>query len=343
MTAAAVNGVFDVVKDPPFDCPGSTCSYPSFTTLALCSECADITETIVKTLLIDSFEQVYSFTTPHNLTIQASAVSDAHSGFSHTLANSTTRDVNWGFIGLEMPQWAGIIRFPDDQGDGSRSTRENWTDTMQAYECLTSFCGRRYSGWNTTNGTLSHGDEHIIALNNSDVADDMPWYRLLAPLDPTESLGTGLINNSFRINYLDGENIAFILKSVIMQTGETALYSSPDIIATMDNIARGMSYRMMDGLNSTTIHGEVYTSLAYVTVRWPWITPLVVIVLASAFCLSAVIHLTHKTKQLAWKSSLTPLLLPDVSYMLTSSGEMTIDDKLQMSSRRMTIAKHLVR
>ncbi|KAI1192851.1 hypothetical protein F5X97DRAFT_63912 [Nemania serpens] len=51
MMAAAVNGVLDIVKDPPFDCPGSPCKYPSFATSGLCSECADIPETIGTTLL----------------------------------------------------------------------------------------------------------------------------------------------------------------------------------------------------------------------------------------------------------------------------------------------------
>ncbi|KAI0453824.1 hypothetical protein F5B21DRAFT_515102 [Xylaria acuta] len=352
MTAAAVNGVYDVVKDPPFDCPGSTCSYPTFTTFGVCSECADITKTIIKQRLNATY-QLYSFTTPGNLTMQASALLDTHSGFKHTLTNATTRTLNSAFSGLGMPLQAGIIRFPDEQDDGNRSTLENWMDTMQAYECTISFCGRQYLGWNTTNGTLSRGEEHTIKLNNSDVpAADAPWYRLLAPLDPTDSLGAGVANNSFRINYLDGENIDSILSSMFtisnqlpanQQIGAAALYSSPDIIATMDNVAKGISYRMMSGPNSTTIHGEVYTTQAYMKVVWPWITPLVAAVVASAFCLIVVILITHQMKQVVWKSSLTPLLLPDVSHMLTTSGGEPVDNHSQMRSRTTTIAKHLTR
>ncbi|KAI0466553.1 hypothetical protein F4859DRAFT_507332 [Xylaria cf. heliscus] len=353
MTAAAVNGVYDVVKDPPFDCPGSMCSYPTITTFGVCSECTDITKTITKKLLNSTFQQIYSFTTPSNLTMQASASTDAHSGFKHTLTNATAKALNPAFAGLGMPVQAGVIRFPDN-GDDSRSTMENWMDNMQAYECTISFCGRQYSGWNTTNGTISRGEEHIIKLNNSDVpAADAPWYRVLAPLDPTESLGTDAVNNSFLINYLDGENIDAILESVFtisnklpanQQIGAAALYSSPDVIATMDNIARGMSYRMLSGPNSTTAHGEVYSTQAYMTVHWPWITPLAAVVATSTFCLISVIFMTRWRKQLVWKSSLTPLLLPDVSYMLTSSGERPIDyNASQMRSRTTTITRNLSR
>ncbi|RYC61420.1 hypothetical protein CHU98_g4801 [Xylaria longipes] len=352
MTAAAVNGVYDVVKDPPFDCPGSTCSYPTFTTFGVCSECADITKTITKKTLSTTYQKVYSFTTPGNLTMQASASTDAHSGFKHTLTNATAKGLNTQFAGLGMPVRAGVIRFPDDQAD-TRLTIDNWMDTMQAYECTISFCGRQYSGWNTTNGTISPGEEQIIKLNNSDVPTaDAPWYRLLAPLDPAKSLGADLANNSFRINYLDGENIESILMSIFtisnelpanQQIGASALYSSPDVIATIDNVAKGISYHMMSGPNSTTVHGEVYSTQAYMSVHWPWITPLVVVVVASAFCLIAVILITRKAKQLIWKSSLTPLLLPDVSYMLAGSSERPMDDHSQLRSRTMTIARHLTR
>ncbi|KAI1747708.1 hypothetical protein F4782DRAFT_543322 [Xylaria castorea] len=354
MTAAAVNGVYDVVKDPPFDCPGSACTYPTFTTFGVCSECADITKTIVVKRLNATY-QLYSFTTPSNLTMQASALSDAHSGFKHTLTNATAKSLNSGFAGLGMPVRAGIIRFPDDQG-GSRSTAQNWMNTMQAYECTISFCGRQYSGWNMTNGTLSKGEENIIKLNNSDVAGAPiiggQSYRVLAPLDPTQSLGDYAANNSFLINYLDGENMESILSSIFtvsnqvpttQQIGASALYSSPDIIATMDNVARGMSYRMMSGPNSTTVHGDVSATLAYMEVHWAWITLLVSIVVVSAACLTAAMWMTYKKKQLIWKSSLKPLLLPDVSYMLTGSGEEPMDSQSQMRSRTMTIARHLTR
>jgi hypothetical protein len=351
MTAATVNGVYNVVKDPPFSCPGSTCSYPTFTTFGICSECDDITSTIKKTRLNTTWGELWAFRTPSNLTLQASAASDAHSGFRHTLINATADYVNSEFAGLGMPVRTSIIRFPDDESTG-RSNMSNWMDTMQAYECILSFCGRRYVNWNTTNGTLSRGEEQIIKLNNSDIpAEGEPWFRVLAPLDPSESLGTSDGNNSFRVNYLDGENIATILASVFtsgqipsgQQIGAVALYSSPDIIATMDNVAKGMSYRMMSGPNSTTVYGEVYSTQTYIRVRWPWITLLVALDVASSFCLIAAIIMTRQTKQRIWKSSLAPFLLSDISYPLTSASKRPFGGYEQRQSRSRTIASHLSR
>ncbi|TGJ78146.1 hypothetical protein E0Z10_g10616 [Xylaria hypoxylon] len=265
MRAAVVNGIYDVVKDPPFDCPGSTCSYPPVTSFGVCSECEDITSTITKTQKNTTFGQAWTLRTPGNLTLEASASIDAHSGFKHTLANATADTLNTEFSGLGMPVRTGIVRFPERSA--GVTTISNWMDTMQAYECTISFCGHRYSNWNTTNGTLSPGDDQIIKLNNSDVAaDGEPWYRDLPPLDPSESLDTGNGNNSFRIYYSDGENMASILTSVFVISGQiaasqqidpSALYDSSDIPTTMDNVAKGMSYRMMSGPNSTTTHGEV--------------------------------------------------------------------------------------
>ncbi|KAI3317041.1 hypothetical protein HD806DRAFT_551205 [Xylariaceae sp. AK1471] len=262
MTAATVNGVYDIVKDPPFSCPGSTLS-------------------------------------------------------------------------------ASIIRFPEDTSTG-RSTMDNWMATMQAYECILSFCGRRYSSWNTTNGSLSRGEEQVIKLNNSDSAGGL---RVLAPLDPSDSLGTSDGNNSFWINFLDGENLASILTSVFtrQQIGAVGLYSSPDIIATMDNVAKGMSYRMMSGPSSTTINGEVYGTQTYIRVRWPWITLLVALAVASSFCLIAAIIMTRQTKRRIWKSSLTPFLFSDVLYTLTSASERPFRDYKQFQARSRTFASHLRR
>ncbi|KAI8625011.1 hypothetical protein F5Y19DRAFT_451963 [Xylariaceae sp. FL1651] len=352
MTAATVNGVYDVVKDPPFSCPGSTCGYPTFATLGVCSECEDVTSTTKKTQLNTTFGQLWTIRTPSNMTLQASATMDAHSGFQHTRINATADILNSAFAGLGMPVVTGIVRFPEDQTTG-RSNISNWMDTMQAYECKISFCGRRYVKWNTTNGTLSPGEEQIIKLNNSDVpAEGEPWYRVLAPLNPSDSLGTSDGNNSFRINYLDGENMANILTSVFtisnqvsqnQQIGSVALYSSPNIIDTMDNVAKGMSYRMMSGPNSTTIHGESYNTQTYIRVRWPWITLLATLTIASLFCLIAVIVMTRQARQRIWKSSLTPLLLTDISYPLATVSERPLRDPIQFRSRTRTIVSHLTR
>ncbi|KAI0813785.1 hypothetical protein GGR55DRAFT_545392 [Xylaria sp. FL0064] len=352
MKAAVVNGVYDVVKDPPFTCPGSTCTYPTFTSMGVCSQCEDITSTIKKTQVNVTFGQLWRYRTPSNLTVEASAVQDAHSGFSHTLANATAIVLNSEFAGLGMPVRAGIIRFPEDQSTG-RSTPENWMDTMQAYECELSFCGRRYIGWNITNGTLAPGVDQIIKLNNSDVpADGAPWYRVLAPLNASDSLGISNENNSFQINYLDGENMADILTSVFsvlgdvaanQQIGPLALYSSPDIIATVDNVAKGMSYRMMSGPNSTVTFREVYGTETYMRVRWPWITLPAALAVASSLCLITVIVMTRQAQQLVWKSSLTPLLLPDVSYPLTGTRERPFENYTGLHMRTRTIASHLTK
>ncbi|KAI0534584.1 hypothetical protein GGR58DRAFT_482345 [Xylaria digitata] len=351
MKAAVVNGIYDVVKDPPFDCPGSTCSYPPATSFGVCSECEDITSTIKKTKMNTTFGEIWTLRTPSNLTLQASASYDAHSGFKHTLANATAETINTEFGGLGMPVRTGIVRFPERTT--GLTTISSWMDTMQAYECTISFCGHRYSNWKTTNGTLVHGDDEVIKLNNSDVAaDGEPWYRDLLPLDPSESLDTGNGNNSFRIYYIDGKNMANILTSVFVvsgqiaanqQIGPSALYDSTNIPATMDNVAKGMSYRMMSGPNSTTTHGEVYGTQTYIRVRWPWIALPVALVVASSFCLIAVIVLTRQARQLIWKSSLTPLLLPDVSYPLTGVRERPFGNLPQLRSRTRTIASHLTK
>ncbi|KAI0160636.1 hypothetical protein GGR57DRAFT_499313 [Xylariaceae sp. FL1272] len=350
MTAAVVNGIYGVAKDPPFACAGASCSYPDFTTFGVCSECLDVTSATSKKQVNISFGEAWSLTTPNNLSMQASAYVDAHSGFGHTTINATSRSLNSGFAGLGMPMNTSIIRFQDKNG----TTIENWLDTMEAYQCVISYCARRFVNWKTV-GSNTTGEQQIIKLNNSDVpAYGAPWYRVLAPLDPADSLDTGTANNSFTINYLDGENLAEILSSVFsvsnelssaQQVGAGALYTSSDIIASVDNMAKDVSYHMMSSPgNSTTTYGDVYATETYMRVRWPWIALLVIIAVAAAFCLITVIILTSRGRQVTWKSSLTPLLMSDIAYPLTTrAGKASGADYMQLQSRTRTIASHLTR
>ncbi|KAI1435306.1 hypothetical protein GGR50DRAFT_657839 [Xylaria sp. CBS 124048] len=347
MTAAIVNGIYDVVKDPPFDCPGSNCGFPNFTTFGVSSECDDVSSSIVKTKIKDTFEQIWSFRTPGNLTMEATMGDDPHNGLYYTHANSTLRSLSFG---LGMPVKIAIIRFLGEPYT-DQFTWDNWVDTVQAYECTLSLCGRQFTNWNTTNGTLSHGEERIIKLNQTTTTfKDDPRFRVFTPLDPSDSLGTGDGNNSYVINYQDSGNMDKILVSIFENTdtvlvgndqiGPTALYSSPDIKATMDNIAKGMSYRMMSGPNMTTIHGEVYTEATYIQVRWPWVALPAALTVASSICLIAVIIMARQARQLIWKSSLMPLLLPEAS---TDANEGSLNDSTGLLSRTETIVSHLTK
>ncbi|KAI1264828.1 hypothetical protein F5Y18DRAFT_68359 [Xylariaceae sp. FL1019] len=350
MTAAVVNGIYGVAKDPPFVCSGASCSYPNFTTFGVCSECLDVTSTTSKKQLNISFGEAWTITTPNNLSMQASAFVDAHSGFGHTTINSTSKVLNSEFAGLGMPMNTSIIRFLDNND----TTIENWLDAMEAYQCVISYCARRFVNWQTV-GSNTTGEQQIIKLNNSDVpAYNAPWNRVLAPLDPKDSLDTGTVNNSFTINYLDGENLANILSSVFslsneatsaQQVGAGALYSSSDVIASVDNMAKDVSYHMMSSPNnSTTTHGDIYATETYMRVRWQWISLLVIIAVSAAFCLITVIILTSQGRQVTWKSSLTPLLMSDVAYPLTTGAERAGGgDYMQLQARTRTIASHLTR
>jgi hypothetical protein len=53
MQAAVIAGVFDNVL-PPFSCPGSSCTYPEFTSIALCSTCNSVTADTTKNCTLTS-------------------------------------------------------------------------------------------------------------------------------------------------------------------------------------------------------------------------------------------------------------------------------------------------
>ncbi|GJN66284.1 hypothetical protein PLICBS_000301 [Purpureocillium lilacinum] len=232
--AAAVSGVYDLVSQPPFKCPGSNCTYPDFTSLGICSKCSDVTAKTTKSC--DSVEggwqiQACNFTTPGGFSPQASAGSDAHNGFGYTLLNVSVKvpDPNQPQHLVSM----AMIRFADD----ARATETQWQDTLTAYECNYDACAKAYF-----------------------------W----GPVIPFTTLERGFPGNTtYEINLFDLRVMVKALSEVYnpgspgSDSFAAALYNSPNLTRTVENIATGMSYRMLSGPNATAVTGEVFAVQTY--------------------------------------------------------------------------------
>lgn len=86
------------------------------------------------------------------------------------------------------------------------------------------------------------------------------------------------------------------------------LFTRPDVPATLQNMATGMSNVMMSGPNSELVSGKAYGDEVYIQVNWPWLALSVVLEIIMALFLAGTVYQTHKTGQYAWKSSLLPLI-----------------------------------
>ncbi|UNI23442.1 hypothetical protein JDV02_009259 [Purpureocillium takamizusanense] len=308
LQAAAIAGVYDLVSPPPFICPGSNCTYPDFTSLGVCSKCSDVTARTTKSCEDNpgGFRvQQCNFTMPGGFKPEAYATSDAHNGFRYTHLNVS---VNATQVPPTQLITLGMIRFAMDDGGGNT----HWQDTVTAYECGYEVCAKEYSGWRSINGTVRTGTVRESRLNLTGIG----------PLVPFTTLEKGFPGNTtFEINFLDIQAMTGALMTIFYtKSGSTdsnsfmaGLYNSPDIVRTVDNIATGMSYRMLSGPNTTAVTGEVFAVQTYMRTHWAWLSLTAVLEVLTCLFLIIVIVATNRARQHAWKSSLAPLLYEDAT------------------------------
>ena len=271
---------------------------------------------------------------------------NANTGFSLTLANSTTRETN----SVEGLLSAAIVKFPDlGLSDGPKTNE--WINLIdfEAYTCSIDLCGHSYINWTMANGTLNHGIKRRSKLNL--VEPGMMYQLGVSPYSDKEFLET----DTFTISFIDYDYIVRVLANVIDLSlsarvdgiephgYEIAFYNSPNISATVENITTSMSYRLLSGPNATAVHGNVYALQTYVFVRWAWITLPVVVELAACGLLAAVIIMTRRARHLVWKSSLTPLLLTDDSYPSLHPAEDPPWTMRQRRERKNVIINHVTK
>lgn len=201
----------------------------------------------------------------------------------------------------------GMIHFENDVKNYDVVDQEYWQNTLTAYECSYDLCARAYSNWTSVNGTVMPGTTQESPLHLSGPG-------LMIPYNAVEEEFPG--NRTFTINHFDVDSIISALVTIygnkdgsaIENSFTVALYNSPNISRTVENIATGMSYRMLSGPNATTVLGGVIAVQTYIRIRWPWLLLMAVLEIFTCLLLTLVIVATSRERQRPWKSSLAPLL-----------------------------------
>lgn len=194
-----------------------------------------------------------------------------------------------------------MIRFADD----ARATETQWQDTLTAYECNYDACAKAYLGWRVANGAVVPGTIQESQLNLTGVG----------PVIPFTTLERGFPGNTtYEINLFDLRVMVKALSEVYnpgspgSDSFAAALYNSPNLTRTVENIATGMSYRMLSGPNATAVTGEVFAVQTYMRTHWAWLSLAATLEVLTILFLLVVIFATSRARQQAWKSSLAPLL-----------------------------------
>lgn len=314
MAAAVMTGVYGFQSPVQFECTSNNCTFPDFTSLGVCSECEDVTESTVENCTSPGLEQYCYYQLPNGAILSGLASDDAHNGFVHTQVNTTvlTNESN-NFTSLNLTKhgvpiiYLGLVRFPN-RGEFDL---DNWHSGYQVFQCDMYFCAQKFKGMTVKNGTVDTQEVLQRDMNSTTAGGPLIGIRALQPWEG---------DSNFTINYYDLQNIPAFLQSVldfsnfyydglITTSIQGALTTSTNIPNTITGIATSISNHIRAGPNSTNIVGDAWLQKTYIHVHWVWLTEPIILVLVASLLLGSVIVLTHRDFPVVWKSSLLPMML----------------------------------
>ncbi|KAK7921262.1 hypothetical protein PG985_009284 [Apiospora marii] len=334
---SAVNlALYSEPQLPDLVCPGSVCEYPPFASIGITTNCQDVTIPTRENCTQDkrTGAQRCIFTTPAGLQLYGKTAFSAHWGFTHTRVNTSLDNT----VGDWSPMNDALLRFGVIRFAPNFASYSTWKDGMKVHECTYALSAFEYSDWSITNGTINPGLTKAYPLNLTE-----PGY----PSGYTVLDQTFPHNRTFSVNFMDMNNMRQILEDALAPAPPDSvrlnvlLYDSADIPATMANISKSMSHRMLSGPNATVTNVPVLKEQIVITVRWAWISLPTALVAAMCLFLLVIIYQTHRAEHLIWKSSLTPLLLSQESYPMSRAGQKPLWTRSYLKMRTAVITNHL--
>lgn len=264
-----------------------------------------------------------TYTTPAGFELHSRSYWGAHTGFGYTYINSSVGEAKTSTAPSIFTM--GIITFDnsDALAAGSRTgglCDTSWQDTLTAYDCAFDLCAMSYENYSYVDGSIKPGQKRISRLNRTEMVGELFKYETLDKSFPG--------NQTYYMNYMDVMRIMDSFSELLdvsyttliqTQPFTTALYNSNNITGTTSSMAEAMTYRLMQGPNSTTLYGNVTEAKTYIHVQWPWLSLTFILLIFSTVFLLVTILVTHAAQQLVWKSSLAPLLYADSNLTPTEA------------------------
>ena len=300
MKGAVYNGIFAIKDEASMgvghSCPTGNCSYPQFSSLAVCNVCENITEYIHKTC---------DHTGCHKLSLPGGLSLSGLGGQINTSLTAISPKLNEVEASLCR---LGLLT----------STSVNDPYAARALECVFYYCINRYET------VVSHSliKENILYTWRNDSARHNASQDLIYR-PPPSFLDTKEDPEEFRISALSAKSLSAFMRQTLTGSGGLnesgsafssdvlqALYKQANLSARMDNLAISMSnnIREQNDRRFAPVNGTAWENQTYVHVRWAWFSfPACVTFLAVLFLAGSMIQ-TSQMKILVWKSSNLALL-----------------------------------
>ncbi|PVH83592.1 hypothetical protein DL98DRAFT_486436 [Cadophora sp. DSE1049] len=314
MKAAMYGGIFQsATSQPSFECASGSCTWPLYSSLAVCSLCTDLTPKL--TIQCDAENVFCNFTLPY-----ASSPSLRNRGGEILKANTSIPSVSYNFQGALL-NFIGILGAPEGFQLNSKSK-------ALATECVLIPCVNTYRS-SVVEGNYT--EEVVATYTNYTGVTSSVSGGMNITLEPPPHTFPGsskqynldiltlvTISNylgDFLSGYANGEpqGLRSFSNDAVQGFWEAESFESP-----LRNLAAGMTKVIRDW-NTTDMNGNrllpnaegiVWGNETYIEVHWWWLClPALLIVLSTVEFVGALV----KTRQVAglrmWRTSSIALLM----------------------------------
>lgn len=343
MLGASLRGIFqsDDRSEMKFGCPSGNCTWKPFTTLGVCSQCFNVTDSLKQECGTSNVE--YAPASGDGTTNSTAALPYCN----YTLPNDLNLNgiaPNMGIGILNSGNWNSSVHFSDDRNviGVLSSIQSKWTsqpdqwaylnsgfiyattpNEVTATECALSFCVQKYNT-SVHRGTLKEKLLETYTVSHLD-SQDPPFLVFHPPSSWTNVSDNGKANNyETRPEIVKGFR-DFFNKQFTGQMNETDHTSSDSDFAVISesleldtfrglfaSIAKSMTDSMRSSPYAQTYAtdgmawkatGHSYQDRPHVQVRWAWIAFPSTLLGLSLILLIGTIAMTTKEKTLLWKGN----------------------------------------
>lgn len=291
MQGAILNGLYSLDAPIQFDCPTSNCTWPPFTSLAVSSQCSNVTRASTVKCAASAGSNSCNYTTPTGFHIRAYSYSSSGGGFMTEFNSSAAIDWTAGDDAANST----LVAF------ATANTTANGLAQPDLTECTMAWTARTFHNISVTSGAFSLGATSDQPLDPVDTYNGttVQLYRFNA------AAGGG--SSSYFVNPNDHGLIATYLRAIFSSDSTSdfgrALMKSPSLADTVRNISDSMTYAVGRNRNGSVVRGEALQLETYVYVRWAWLAlPVAVVLLGVAF-LAATAARARRSGVPMWKGS----------------------------------------
>ncbi len=335
MKAAIYKGLFNVrdstEHDAVYTCPTGNCTWSTFTSLAVCNKCLNITDEILNDC-DETGKCILSLPNGPMLSGYGSQINTSVTNISSSLNKIQP----------------SVIKF-----SSLRSKKVDNSVYAAAMECAMWYCVNTYTA-TVIDGMLKQ--DQLSSWRN-DSALPSQTSDLIYHL-PTSFANTTANSSVFRVTHLAAKSMNRFMSDLFTGSGGVnvsgsaftsdiiqALYTTDTLPELIDNLAISMSNNIRQqnaNVSSPEWRGTAWKSQTYVHVRWAWFAfPAGLVVLSLALLVGTIIETKYR-EVMIWKSNNLALLFHGRGLELDSLDEMPVNKISQMTEKAKGISVELM-